>query len=166
MANMNYVGASYTNPLRVLPSGVMKLESTTDYSLAYRVMTTGDSAPATDATAPTLKLEWRPEGDLIGARFGVYVADANGANKVYMGEIVYNRRSPTVSTYQAATSLTSAKTRNRCQSNALVAPSNGATPPLWPINLLWDNASTVRLYVVPRDECGCIITAAELSIPQ
>lgn len=165
MANMVYAGASYTNPLRILPSGVHKLESSTDYSLAYRVLTTSDSAPAVDTAEPQLRLEWRPEGDVIGARFSVFVADANGANKVYMGEVIYGRRTPTVPTFAVATSLTSAKTRNRCQGQVMTAPSNGEDPPRWPINLLWDNASTVRLYIVPGSDIGCIVTAAELAIP-
>lgn len=158
MANIHYVGASYTNPLRVLPSGVMKLESTTDYSLAYRVMTASPTGTADGTNAGQLKLEWRPEGDVIGARFGVFLASSAGASKVYLGEISYNRRQVSTATFSSATTLTSAKARNRCQVDNLAVPVAS--------NLIFDGASTVRLYLVPRDEQGAIVTAAEYSFPE
>lgn len=157
MANINYVGCSYTNPLRVLPSGVMKLESTTDYSLAYRVMTASPTGTSSGA-AGQLKLEWRPEGDTAGSRFGVFLADNNGANKVYLGEIMYNRRQITAASFGSATTLTSAKARNRCQVDNLLVPADSC--------LIFDGAATVRLYLVPRDERGAIVTAAEFSFAE
>lgn len=158
MANIHYVGASYTNPLRVLRTGVMKLESTTDYSLAYRVMTASPTGTADGSSAGQLKLEWRPEGDTAGSRFGVYLADANGASKVYLGEIAYNRRQTATATFGSATTLSSAKTHNRCQIDNLAVPAAS--------NLIFDGAATVRLYLVPRDERGAIVTAAEYSFPE
>lgn len=153
MAQITYDGCGYTNPLRVLPSGVHKLESTTDYSLAYRVMTSASPGTSGGVTDGALNLEWRPDGDVAGGRFGVFLADANGASKVYLGEIEYGRRSPTVGTFSDATTLTSAKTNNRCQMNSLVVPVASC--------LIFDGNATVRLYLVPRDNVGCIVTAAE-----
>lgn len=157
MANITYDGAGYTNPLRVLPSGVMKLESTTDYSLNYRVMTSASPGTGGGGAEGELNLEWRPEGDVAGGRFGVFLADANGASKVYLGEIEYGRRSPNIGSFSDATTLTSAKTKNRCQMNSLAVPVASC--------LIFDDAATVRLYIVPRDNVGCIVTAAEFRFP-
>lgn len=152
MATIAYVGASYTDPLRVLPSGVHKLESTTDYSLAYRVMTASPTGTSGGADG-SVSLEWRAEGDVLGAKFGVFLADNNGANKIYLGEIEYGRRSPVIGQFTSATSLTSAKARNRTQNNSLLVPAASV--------LIFDGAATVRLYLVPRSEVGAIVTAAE-----
>lgn len=154
MATTNAVGPQRTNPGRVKPNGVNKLENAGGSGDSDSFSLGNGSATILSGTG-ALKLEWRAEGLQEGARFGVFLAPSVSTDYRYIGEIEYRRKSNVIPTFNSAASLKAQKTKVPVQLESLEV-SNA-------IMQFVDGGAFIQMRIQPRNGMGAIITAAELT---
>lgn len=154
MPTTNAVGPQRTNPGRVKPNGVHKLESTGASGDGESFSLSNGSATIASGTG-SLKIEWRAEGLQEGARFGVFIAAGLSTDYHYLGEIEYRRKTITVPTFNSASTLRSQKSNAPVQVEAIEVP-------LATMQAI-DGGDFIQLRLAPRNGMGAIVTAVELT---
>lgn len=156
MATENKAGISHTNPGRVKPNGVNKLENAASDTESFSITNGSSVAVSSAANVGQLKLEWQAEGEDPGAKFGVFIAGSLSTNYRYLGELQFcGGRSLAIPTFATATTKRSVKP-SACLQNVSIPVAND-------ILLAVDGGDFIQVRIVPRNNVGAIIYAMELT---
>lgn len=153
MATQNTVGPDFTGPGRVNHRGEHFIEGNST-PLKFFSMNNGASVTIASGTG-ALKLEWRSEEDLVGGRWGVYLAGSSAGPWYHVGELEYTGKSKTIPTFNSATTRKATKTNTPSQYD-FITVSNSVMAAV-------DGGSFILLKIEPRDGQGMILTASELT---
>lgn len=159
MATTHCTGPDFSTPGttegQVRGDGRHKLASASTYSNAYFSLANGSSDEIASGTG-ALKLEWYAEDKLNGGVWDVYIAPHAATPWYKVGTITQGAKaSPTAPTFSSVTSAKAGSaTLNRQQETIIV--------PLETMQAV-DDAASIKLKFVPRNNRGLVLTAAELT---